>query len=304
MQIFIRNLNIAPYLAVTFFFFLSFTSKAQETEIELNSIDFVGNDFFDASDLENIILSKETSTWISQFFNSFTSFGNPPSYFDSLIIKDDLEILENYYKAYGFFEANFDAEYSIDSNGSKEASITYFIQENESFNIRDYQMKGLDDLPNDLFRKILDLIEIDTTIQYSEDILETNNTLMINFLQDQGYMTVGSAIPIVKIDTLMNVVDVTIDYSLGKRYRISEVRVEKSGPGENLVSDKLINEIANIKPEKYYSNDELKRAQIRLYRTNLFSSAVITGNLADTSGNYVPVDIITNVGLLNELGET
>ena len=39
----------------------------------------------------------------------------------------------------------------------------------------------------------------------------------------------------------------------------------------------------------------------KLYRTNLFSSAAIAGNVSDTVNSFVPVDIITRVGLLNEL---
>ncbi len=109
-------------------------------------------------------------------------------------------------------------------------------------------------------------------------------------------MLVQASTPIVEIDTLKNVVDVSVKFNLGNRYRISEVRVEKSGPGQDLVSNELIGEIANISKDKFYNYSDLKLAQIRLYRTNLFSSAVITGSVQDTIKNYVPVNIITKVG--------
>ena len=114
-------------------------------------------------------------------------------------------------------------------------------------------------------------------------------------------MLVQASPPVVEIDTLKNVVDVEVKLNLGNRYRISEVRVEKSGPGKDLVNKDLIEEIANISKGKFYNYSDLKLAQIRLYRTNLFSSAVITGSLQDTNKNYVPVNISTKVGLLNEL---
>jgi outer membrane protein assembly factor BamA len=69
----------------------------QEDKIELNSIDFIGNEFFSNSELEEIIISKESPNWLSQFLDSFTSFGNPASYFDSLDLQDDLSILRNHY---------------------------------------------------------------------------------------------------------------------------------------------------------------------------------------------------------------
>jgi len=145
------------------------------------------------------------------------------------------------------------------------------------------------------------VINIDSTNQYSERLVEQNNISSINFLQDNGFMLAEVTTPIIEVDTSINVVDVTVQFNLGKRYRISEVRVEKDGPGKDLVTEDLIIDIANVEQNKYYSYDKLKLAQIRLYRTNLFSSAVVTGNVSDTIANYVPINIITKVGLLYEL---
>jgi len=273
----------------------------QEEEIELANIEFEGNDYFQTSELENLIFSKESPNWLSQFFDGFTSFGNPASFFDSLNIPDDLEILNNYYRSHGFFKSKISAEYQIEQNGTMEANLIFNIIENIPSYIHNYNLNGLNDLSISLYSNIIDLVDIDTTFQYSEQLVEKNNATIVNYLQDHGYMLIQSTAPIVEVDTLNNLVDVTVDFSLGKRYRISEVKVNKSGPGEKLVSTKLIDEIADISSEKYYSYEELKLAQIRLYRTNLFSSAVIAGIVADTAGQYVPVEILTKVGLLNEL---
>lgn len=268
--------------------------------IELMSIDFIGNDYFDSDELAEIIVSKESSSWFSQFFNSFTSFGSPPSYFDSLNIPDDISIIKNFYKSKGYFKPIIRASYSIYENDNREADLWFNITENNPSFIRNYNIEGLDSLPRWLYSELLEEINIDSTNQYSEELIETNSNNIIVFLQDKGYMLAQLSTPIVDIDTMKNAVDVTVNINLGNRYRISNVRVDKSGPGEKLVSSKLIKDIANITPEKFYKYSELKLAQIRLYRTNLFSSAVITGNVSDTSRNYVPIDIITKVGLLNE----
>jgi outer membrane protein assembly factor BamA len=272
-----------------------------EKGIELVNIEFIGNDFFDTSELENLIISKESSWWGSQFFNSFTSFGSPATYFDSLDIEDDIEILQNSYKSNGFFKAQIAHEYKITKSKIKEANLKYLILENDRSTIRKYELEGLSALPEILSKQMYGLIDFDSTDYYSEYLIESNNLIIINFLRDKGFMLVQASTPIVEIDTLANVVDVTVKFNLGNRYRVSEVRVEKSGPGQDLVSNELIGEIANISKDKFYNYSNLKLAQIRLYRTNLFSSAVITGSLQDTIKNYVPVNIITKVGLLNEL---
>ena len=273
----------------------------QEDNIELNSIDFIGNEYFSNSELAEIIISKESPNWFSQFLNSFTSFGNPASYFDSLNLEDDLTIMRNHYKSNGFFKTKVKADYTIEGNGESEAVLVFEINEKSPSLIREYNLNGLESLDTNLLMDLQDLISIDTNIQYSENLIEENNDIIIDFLQDEGYMLIQASVPVVKVDTTLNLVDVAVNFNIGNRYRISEVRVNKGGPGQNLVSDELIDEIADITPGDFYSYRELKLAQIRLYRTNLFSSAAIAGSAADTSGNSVPVDIITRVGLLNEL---
>lgn len=294
--------RIIYFLALLFLSISGKTILGQSNEkIELVEIEFIGNESFDASELEDLIISKESPGWISQFLDSFTSFGNPANYFDSLNIRDDIAILNNFYKANGYFKTNISANYSIEKNGSQEASLIFNIRENNPSYLRNYKLNGLKQLPSDLYSIILNRIETDTTNVYSEELVEVNNGLIVNYLQDKGYMLIESSTPIVDVDTLLNLVDITTEFNLGNRYRISGVSVEKSGPGKDLVSENLIEEIADITPDNYYSYNALKIAQIRLYRTNLFSSAVIAGNVADTNGNYVPVNIITTVGLLNEL---
>lgn len=301
-------MNYSLYYRIIYIFIillLSFTWKdslGQSNErIELTEIEFNGNKSFDDKELEDIIISKESPGWVSQFLDSFTSFGNPANYFDSLNIRDDIAILNNFYKANGYFKTNITSTYSIEQNGSNEASLIFNIVEKNPSYLRNYNLNGLKNLPPDLYSILLNRIDTDTTNIYSEELVEINNSLIVSYLQDKGYMLIESFTPIVEVDTLLNLVDITTEFNLGNRYRISGVSVEKSGPGKDLVDEKLIEEIANITPENYYSYTTLKLAQIRLYRTNLFSSAVITGNVADTNRNYVPVNIITNVGLLNEL---
>lgn len=301
MKYFSQNRIIYIYTILLFSLLGGGALGQSDSQIELTEIEFTGNKFFDDTELENIILSKESPSWFSQFLDSFTSFGNPANYFDSLIIRDDITILKNFYKANGYFKTKINASYSIKTNGFNKASLIFKIQENNPSYLRNYNLNGLEKLPPDLYSYILNIIDTDTTNIYSESLIEINNSLIVNYLEDKGYMLIEASTPVVEVDTLLNLVDVKTAFNLGKRYRISGVSVEKSGPGKDLVSETLIEDIANITPENYYSYNTLKLAQIRLYRTNLFSSAVITGNVADTNGNHVPINIITDVGLLNEL---
>lgn len=288
--------------SLSLLFIVSTNVNGQTDElIELVDIEFIGNDSFNDSKLEDIIISKESSNWFSQFLYSFSDLGSPPSYFDSLIIQDDVNLLLSLYKANGFFKAEVSAEYEVIQNENKTALLKYLIDEGPRSTIRKLKLNGLENLPLYLKENINDFVSIDSSTYYSENLLEEKNLNIVNFLQDRGYMLIEAEIPIVEIDTLRNTVDVTTKFNLGKRYRISSINVEKTGQGKDLVDTKLIKDIANLTTGEYYSYNELKLAQIRLYRTNLFSSAIISGEVNDTVGNNVPIGISARVGLLNEL---
>jgi len=276
-------------------------AQIQKKKTELISIEFTGNKYFSDGELKNVIVSKESPLWISQFLNSFTSFGSPPSYFDSLAIDDDILNLNNFYKEHGFFKTKISADYYITKQIPGKATLIFHIDENRPSVIRRFKYTGLDSLSQSFKNDIENLITIDSLQQYSSKLLEENNNTIVDYLKDHGYMLAENAKPVVEIDTIKNVVDISVEFKLGKQYKIREVTVEKKGVGKNLVTDKLIKEIANIKPNSYYSYHDLKIAQVRLYRTNLFSSAIIVADKPDSNNNFVPITISTNVGLLNEI---
>jgi len=299
----INGTNFSLFFTILFFISslqtIYFAQDEEENKIELNSITIVGNNYFSDTELENVILSKETSGWLSKFINSFSSFGSPASYFDSLQIDDDISSLENYYKSSGFFKSKISPSYKL-SEDKTYADLTYVITEGDASYIREFNITGLENLVPQFYEKIINIITIDSAEQYTSILLEENNKLILDYLKDHGYYLTQNSWPIVEMDTVANVVDISVDFSLGNRYKISDVVVEKTGEGANYVSKDLIKEITNINPGDFYSYHDLRLAQVRLYRTNLFASAVVTGVDVDTNKSLIPIRIATEVGLLNE----
>ena len=107
--------------------------------------------------------------------------------------------------------------------------------------------------------------------------------------------------PNVIVDTMKNIVDVNITFDTGKRYKIGDIIVERKGEGKELVNDQLLKDIVGIKTGQWYSNYDIQRGQVRLYRTELFNSALVNSIISDTSGNIVPINITADVGKLHEL---
>ncbi len=295
MNIIPRIFNILAAVIV-----LSSPCFGQEAkDYELVKINFQGNKKISDSELRTVILSKESPNWFSKFLNSFTGFGESAVYFDSLLIQNDLNALNNYYFDAGYFKAKFSYGYELNKKNAA-AELTYIISEGEPSYFSSIRVSGLENIHKEFQSYILNASKVDTALQYSKAVVEKINNQIINYLRDHGHMLVATDVPLVKIDTLHNKAHLTIDLNAGKRYQIREVKVNKSGPGKDLVDDNLLREIVNVDSGKYYNFFNLQRGQTRLYRTNLFSSALVSGITADTSGNLVPINISVDVGLVNE----
>ena len=298
----IKILNIKQYLFFIFtfpFFGISQCLFAQQ-QYELVSIEFTGKPVFSSSDLETVISSQESPGWLSKTINSITTFETNTVFFDSLLIPTDIEALRQFYMSHGYFKAKIKSSYVL-IDSVYEAYLTYNVDAGPHFTIRNVNINGLNIIPSEFKEMILSDITLDSNAFYSDQLIEENRNFILNFLYDHGYMLAKSMLPVVDIDTMHNITDVKLEFTPGGRYKIKNITIERTGAGKDLVKDNLIYEIADLKPGNYYSLYDLKKAQIRLYRTNLFTSALVSGVVSDTVDHFVPIKIAADVGLLHEL---
>lgn len=286
---------------IIFLILFSLTISAQSDErFELKSILFEGNNNISSDELRSIIFSKESPGWFSQFLHSFTSFGGEAVYFDSLLIFNDIRQMEDYYYDNGFFKVSFSHSYTLDTT-NYTAELKYLIKENDPAYFRSINVTGLELIAWQIADEVQELTTVDTTKKYSASEVSRIRNQILRLSLDFGHMLISSEVPDIQVDTVNNKVDVHMDFVTGDRYRVSEVRINKTGPGADKVDDDLLRKIADIEPNDYYSFYNLQRAQIRLYRTNLFSSVLLSGIVSDTNKNYVPLALNADVGLMNEL---
>lgn len=271
----------------------------QATNAELYEIRFEGNENTSSSKLLSIITSQESPNWFFQFMNDFIGIGSEPIYFDSTIISADITALRDYYYDNGYFEADFDYQYNVDTSDN-EVVLTYIIDEGQPVFFNSFTVSGIENIHQEFQNSVNEYAQIDTNDIFEKTVVENKRIEMLTYLRNKGLMLASSNLPQVSIDTMLQKADVSLTINPGKRYIINDIRVIKTGPGEDLVTDNLIADIVNIKEGEYYNLSKIQLAQTRLYRTNLFNTALISGIIADTSGNNVPLQISADVGLLYE----
>jgi outer membrane protein insertion porin family len=294
-------MNKAQILFLQVIFLLTFSSGLYGQELyELQSIRFQGNKSIGSSTLKGIIYSQETPWWFWKFLNSFTALGAEPVYFDSTAIPIDLESLNAYYNANGFFNTTVEYDYSVDTS-SRKVYLTYYIDEGTPSTYRNYDFYGIDDLPPLLSDRFTTQVFEDTTSVYNQNVIQSNIAEGITFLHNNGYMFARFDSTIVFIDTNSYSADLHLYFSTGNRYIIDTVLVQKDGPGAPFISERLLRDLTAINTGEYYNLEKIRMSQVRLFRTGLFSSINLSGVEQDTANNRVPLRLDGNIGLLNEL---
>ncbi len=283
--------------------FFVFVSTILPQEFELKKIRFEGNEQFSAGILSGIILSKESPFWLWKFLNKFTSLGKEPVYFDSLNLEEDLNRIKKFYRDNGFFFVDADYEYKLNED-NKSAELIFNINEGQRFKINSYKYIGIDSskIGQWLYLKILREKKIQENSYFQRDKIEADADRIVNELRNFGFMLAEKDKIIATIDTLNKIVDVVLYFKPGRYFTVSNVIVEKSGSSKDKVDDDLIINLVGIKKNDKYNHSKNIEGQLRLYRTGLFTSALVSGVIAETTHSTVPINISVDVAKMNELG--
>lgn len=289
------------YLSCIFVLALALTVFAQPgKKYELNSIKFKGNSNFSDTKLKLVIYSQETPMWIWKFLNSFTGFGREASYFDSSLIKIDQQALAEFYMTNGFFESKVNYSYTVDTSAAT-VDLVYEIQEGNSSNFGNVNLSGLISIPGHTYKNIVENFSVDSSRRFSQALVEENIGKIVTNLQNNGYMNALFDSTIVYKDTMRLKADMSIYFTPGNLYSVNDVIVKTKGEGAYAVEDTLIKQLVDINRGDLYSQEKIRRGQIRLFRTGMFSTVTVAGIRNDSLKNLLPVEINGTIGKLNEL---
>jgi len=273
-------------------------------DFELANIKFRGNKTYSAGVLKEVLVSKETPFWFWKFLNQHVKIlGKPPIYFDSLNIAEDKKRIERFYRDNGFFYCIVSASYQLNEK-NKKAELIFQIDEGERSRINSYKYYGIDSnkIGSWLYLKILKEKRIDEGSFFQRERIEDDASRVVTELRNFGFMLAERDRIVVTIDTIKRTVDVEITFSPNRYFTISEVRIEKSGSDKDNVEDDFIYKLVRIEPDEKYNHSKILEGQLRLYRTNLFTSTLVSGVIADTTHSTVPINISVDVGKMNEIG--
>lgn len=267
---------------------------------ELKSINFEGNNEISSSRLREVVLSKESPMWVWKFLNSFSGLGAEAIIFDSSKILFDLAALKEYYRNNGYFESHFNYRYEFDTS-SLNAELYYIVNEGERSRFRSTYLFGLTEIPALTYNNIIQEYASNASDWYNQNMLEQDINTTISILLNSGYMNAKFDSSIIFRDTSANSADLNVYFSTGIRLTIDSIIINKKGEGADLVDDELLRKITGIEPGGFYNQDEIRRSQIRLYRTGLFNSAILVADQDEIMKDRIDLRLDGNIGYMHEL---
>ena len=252
----------------------------------VTAVELSGNDVVDAEDLRE----KLATTSSPKFLGLFQGVVYDYSVFDRFVLERDLQRIERYYRAVGYYHTRVRAG-RVFFVASNKVRVDIRIEEGEPMLPGRVDVHGIEELPPEKAEKIKTQVRRRicgrggcTAEQgdrpFEEERFQKAAELLQHAVEDEGYAyaTVQRA---ADVDLPKNRVAVGFFVKLGPKTRFGKVTIVGLGK----VPEEPVRRALDISEGAPYSRTELDLAERALLDLNVFSSVVITPALNKNGAN-------------------
>jgi len=231
--------------------------------VKVKQIDFIGNASIPAKELGGEIKTREAIPIFAK------------GELDEDVLVDDVAAIDRYYKDRGFVDVRADRRIEI-SPDSKEAKVTFVVDEGRQYRLRSVEVEGLGGegpKPLAVFspEQIRDLLSIHPGDIYSRYKLDKSVASL-----RESYMLLGHVDVEVTERTIRVGPQAEVDLLLSVREGARTVAGLVSIQGNFLTKDKVVRRLVRIQPGRVLDGRELERSKQRVRATQLFNDVRIT----------------------------
>ncbi|HEU4536284.1 MAG TPA: POTRA domain-containing protein, partial [Polyangiaceae bacterium] len=187
--------------------------------------------------------------------------------YDERVLARDLERIERYYRARGYYAAKVRAA-RVERTGDRSVRVAIEVDEGPPFLVRAVHVEGLGALSPKAAAAVRAAVrrELREGEVFEEEAFERANGVLNWTLKDKSY-ALARVEKDAAVDVVSRRVDVTFRTAPGPAARVSEVKFEGAG---DLPEDKL-RDIFNVRPNAVYSEDAIDDGRQALIELGLFS---------------------------------
>jgi len=262
----------------------------------VKSIELSGNDAIDAEDLRE----KLATTSSPKFLGLFRGVVYDYSVFDRFVLERDLQRVERYYRAVGYYHARARAGrvFFVERN---KVRVDIRIEEGEPMLVARVDIHGLEGLPEERQKRITRRVQRRLcgkegcgaragTRPFEEQRFIKAAEFLEHEIGDEGY-AYATVQRTADVDLPKNLVAVGFFVKLGRKARYGKVTIVGLGK----VPEEPVRRALNLSEGQPYSRSELDLAERALLDLNVFSSVVITPVLdkhdADAENPAIPIKV-------------
>jgi outer membrane protein insertion porin family len=254
---------------------------------KIKNIYFIGNKFFNSSQLADVISSSEDGWW-----KLFSSSG-----LNEQQIEYDKQLLRDFYKSKGFYDVQIESAFAGLDN-SNNFRLIYSINSGKK-----YRFSNVDVQPSNTIYKEKDILEIKNISvkllrneDYSNILLTKLNKQITDYLDSSRYN--NFEINIQEKKKADELIDILVQINQEQKVLINKINISGNAiteekvvrdnlylsEGDNLSNSKLKKSIDNIKSKQYFSKVEYKLEDSSVKKNakdlNLFVKEQATGSIS------------------------
>jgi outer membrane protein assembly factor BamA len=301
----------------------STNSKVAANGDVIRAVVFDGNFNVNGTTLEGLINTKtnrelfEIPRLTVRYFlwKMNPKWGEPPKRLDRAIVSRDMELIQLYYRSFGYFEAKVDT--NLLAIGKNKAKVLFKIDEGKPSFVDTVYFRGipeklvLEQKLNDFISKspLKANLSTDTSYvskrQYKEDVIELEHGRLINFLKENGFASVKQdsvVILVKKQNENPQKLDLLFDVKAGKTHKFGDLSIQLNEPNSSsLRQERIFLDSTITTPPKVIritKNDENQTKFSTLQKQILYKP----GDIYNQSLFDLSLNRLQRLGMLSVLG--
>jgi len=267
-----------PYRLFTFLslflVWIAMTEAQQDwRQYEVGSVRFEGNETLRDDLLLSVVSTQETPAGFWKFLYRISEkLGDPPRYFDPLVLELDYRRLRAFYQDQGFFLSRIDTLLLVDQE-NKTVRLTFRVEEGPRSYIDTIQFTGFEDLPSAL----LEEIEINPLVKVGDPYIAehgvSERARILNAFFNNGFADVRVDSVVAHRYASTNNVKLIFAFSRGKRYSFGEITVEQDSTVHGRVADDVVRRHLDFRRGDFYSEARRIESERNLNRLGVFEAS-------------------------------
>lgn len=225
----------------------------------IRKIDFIGNKAFNATELEEEMLSKE-----NRWYRWFTSMDT----YDPDRFLYDQELLKRFYRRHGYMDFQIISSSAELSQNREDFYLTLVIDEGPRYKIGDIkvvsELKGLN------ADSVADEVSVKSGTWYNNIKIENSELSLINAIGAQGFPFVDVFSKAEKRNG-QDIVDLTFTVKEGQHLFIDEIQIA----GNSRTYDRVIRREFRFAEGDAYSPTKIRRSKQRIENLNYFDRVMM-----------------------------